>query len=149
MKIFVLFFLFITTSLNLFADDSCKPKTGACVATACEIYRCSFQSELEEIARACVGNYDGSCVKAACKYTSCDFRSNILDVIQTCRGNLSGECLEYACSKAGCNSKSDLQNYVQSCKNVDVECVKILCDKGNGCGLRSQMIRAIDACAGR
>jgi hypothetical protein len=147
MKILVLFFMIL--SANVFADNSCQPRTGECVAAACEIYRCSFQSELEEIARACVGNYDGSCVKTSCKYTSCSSRSNLIDVIQTCRGNFNGDCLEYACNEAGCNSKSDLQNYAQSCKNTDLECVKILCTKGSGCSFRTQMLRAIDACAGR
>ncbi len=106
------------------SNSDCPPNIGRCVDKVCDIlspFECKTQNDLNEVLRACRGNYGGSCVTTACNklgHFGCDQKPETFAVATACRGNVDGSCLNYVCKRLGhfgCDSMDEIQPILLRC----------------------------------
>ncbi|WP_413289361.1 hypothetical protein [Bdellovibrio sp. HCB337] len=103
---------------------NCNPSGPSCTDVACEKlghFGCDDMSEIQDVGRACRGNYDGTCVAAACEklgHFGCDEITEITSVGRACVGNYDTSCLDSVCNRLGhfgCDEVSEIDQVLRSC----------------------------------
>lgn len=99
-------------------DPSCRPNTS-CLKVACSTldrFECDDASEVEEINRACRGNFGGECILVAKKYLDrfeLDDRAEMIQLLGSCRGLFDLDCVEYSCQRVGRFGCDDLEEVMK------------------------------------
>ncbi len=140
--------------------EECRPEgRQSCIDAACArlpSYACDDISEIQQIGRACAGNFDGECVTAMCQRLpsyGCDDMSEVSTVAQSCRGNYGGDCVNAVCSHMAsyaCDDISELQQAASMCQHVDGSCINDVCSRmaSYQCDDMQELRQVAQACGG-
>ena len=101
------------------------PGNGSkCADVACEKlghFGCDDFSEIEDVNRACRGNFDSACLESACTKLGrfgCDEMKEIQAVARACVGNYDTSCFDSVCSRLGhfgCDEVTEVEKVLRSC----------------------------------
>jgi hypothetical protein len=104
---------------------NCPPNNRqSCVDAACDqlgSFGCNEITEIQEVGKACRGNYDGHCLKVICERLGpfdCNELSEIQKVARACVGNYDTSCLDSVCERLGpfgCDEISEVQEVLKTC----------------------------------
>lgn len=103
----------------------CHPPTSpTCLDAAClklGSFGCDDISEVQEIGRACRGNYNGICLNEACDKLGsfgCDDKIEVQTVARACVGNTDTTCFQSVCKRLGsfgCDNLKEVEDVLRSC----------------------------------
>lgn len=104
--------------------DDCHPQGPSCLDAACArlgAFGCDDINEVQDVGRACRGNYDGTCLNAVCDKLGafgCDDHPEIQAVARACVGNYDVDCFNSVCARLGdfgCDDLSEAVEVLRTC----------------------------------
>lgn len=96
--------------------DRCRPPSGrGCFKTACSnlgAFECDDDNEIDQLLRACRGNYDGDCITKSITFMhkfEYDDLEEMVTLANSCRGVFDLECVDFMCERLGSFGCDDLE----------------------------------------
>lgn len=133
----------LNSSSNKHSDDQCYPipDRGSCVKEFCSrmpSWGCDDAEEIQNVTRACSGNYGNKCLANACNklptFQRDDF-NELSEIAGACRNVFGSECFDFIASKVPSYQVDDRQEVVSvlnQCRSVSaeiMECTKYTCGR--------------------
>ncbi len=108
---------------NIPRDPNCRPSND-CLKVACANvgrFECDDAHEIDQISRACRGNWGGECVLTAKKYLGrfeVDRLEDMVSLLESCKGVYNLDCVDYTCQRVGrfgCDTLEEIAKINQMC----------------------------------
>ena len=118
-----------------------RPDRGSCVKEFCSrlsTFGCDETIEIQNVTRACSGNYGSECLDRGCRNLSpfqCDEFNELAEITNACRNVYDSKCFDFFASKIPefqMDERMEVIQVINQCKNVSpdvLECTKYTCSR--------------------
>jgi len=117
------------------------PERGSCLKEFCSrlsTFGCDETIEIQNVTRACSGNYGSECLARGCRNLSsfqCDEFIELAEITNACRNVYDSKCFDFFASKIPefqLDERIEVVQVITQCKNVSpdvLECTKYTCSR--------------------